>query len=133
MSRSPSPIDAQTHKEGYITDYSFLPIPHGTRKEVTDIFMIIEGLPSSATVLFSLEVINMTASNESEFTIKSKKWYDNNSVMREIFHTSSLVKSQIQRVSGINSVTIKYATKDSSKGGEYVRLKYKGMWFGSQL
>jgi hypothetical protein len=92
MSRSPSPIDARIHKEGYITDYSFLPISHGARNKVTDIFMKIGGLPMSATVVFSLEVINMTASNESKFTIKSQQWHGNEIVLHEIFQTSTSIK-----------------------------------------
>ena len=126
MSRSPSPIDAMTYKEGYITDYSFLPIPHGERNDAAVKFITIRGLPLSATVLFNLEVINMTASNGSLFIIESEQWPGNKPVFHDIFRTSTFVNNQIQRVSGNHSITIKYVMRNSSKGGEYVRLKYEG-------
>ena len=92
--------------------------------------MKISGLPWSATVLFSLIVINMTASDESEFTIQLQQGHGNNIVL---FTTNTFIKNQMLRVSGNPSITIKYIMKDSSKASEYVPLKYKGMWIGSQL
>lgn len=124
----PTIIDAKKHPEGYVTDYTSK-TGGRTSDKSSDIYMDIVNLPTAATVIFNLEVVNMEASEDPYFSIKTE--YDGTS--EYFIHNNTSFENLTKRISGNRPLRIMYTLRDPSKAGEYVRVKYIGMLIGSKL
>ena len=131
MRNTGSNIDVQKQPEGYITDYSFSMIPTTAGKRPLGLFVIIDNLPVTATVIFEVEEINMVASTYSSFTIKT----DEPSARAAIYTAtsdSSIINNQtktVVTVTGNKTLQVLYIeAMVPSLSEEHVRLKYRGKW-----
>ena len=84
----------------------------------------MNNLPTAATVIFDLEEINMTASNDPQFDITAKH---ENKVDPFMFYNLSATMIN-QRIVDYSSqfLLLVYSAKNMSFHGEHVRIKYTG-------
>ena len=117
-------IDGKKQPEGYITDYTFSTIPTTADSTTQDIFVLINNLPPTATVVFGLETRNMDVSTNQRFVI-----YTETTLYRKVIATvnsSTLDKTNTVKFIGGNTLRAVYYFKIPSQHREQVRLRYKG-------
>ena len=125
-------IDGQKQPEGYITDYPITTISATAVQRPQNIFAKIDNLPVTATVIFELEYIRLTASITQSLEIKIRS--DVTKSFKKVIYgvnssTAADHQTQTVKFTGNNTVLLAYyQSKIPSYTNEYVRLKYKGRW-----
>lgn len=124
-------IDGQKQAEGYITDYPITTISATAVQRPQNIFAKIDNLPVTATVIFELEYIRLTASITQSLEIKIRS--DVTKSFKKVIYgvNSSTADHQTRTVRFTGNSTVLaayYQSKILPYTNEYVRLKYKGRW-----
>ena len=120
MTRGWSQFNLDHYPEGYITDYQ----PHAERnsKDVRNTDIELTHLPDIATITFSIEFINLTASRNQKFTLTTRK--------SDIICINESISNHVQTVQIKYRVDkylkLVYEQREPHMVGEYVRIKYKG-------
>ena len=113
-------IDVTKYPVGYITDYK--PAMNlSVDGMYADIHIKLEKIPTAATLTIHIEVLNLTASQNSKFTIKTRTGMEE--------YTSTLLEKATHRYyprSGA-SVTLKYRQRNLLLFGEFLHITYKGL------
>ena len=120
MSTGVTNIDVTEDPVGYITDYK--PAMNlSVDGMYADIHIKLEKIPAAATLTIHIEVLNLTASQNSKFTIKTRTGMEE--------YTSTLLEKVTNRYyprSGA-SVRLEYQQRNLQLFGEFLHIIYKGL------
>ena len=120
MSTGVTYIDVMKYPVGYITDYK--PAMNLSMDGMyADIDITLEKIPAAATLTIHIEVLNLTASQNSKFTISTRTGREE--------YTSALLEKVTNRYyprSGA-SVRLEYQQRNLLLIGEFLQITYKGL------
>ena len=116
-------IDVRRHPAGYISDYQLRkPVVSSSDAAIgTTIRITLKNIPDAANITFQIELLNLTASPHSHFTIR-----DQNGIKEYI---SLSQENTIHRFfPGSDALmTLEFHHRDSTMIGESLRILYTGM------
>ena len=121
-----SHVNLEDYPEGFITDY--LPAGH-YYNENQDLTLYMVNLPVTATITFSIELLNLTASLDHSFVIKTKE----SEIMKVDQTIVNLNKTFSVETDHQPYYELIYWGKMAAMDGEYIRIKYKGKYNGHLL
>ena len=114
-------ISLKDNPEGYITDIMEDSIKD-TKSNTGDIQLKFIKLPDIGTIIFNLELLNMTGTKHPQFTIETYQSFDTiNQTITDTQLPAFPVDDGVEEY-----VTLTYYRRNFQLAGEKVRIKYKG-------
>ena len=114
-------ISLKDNPEGYITDIMEDSIK-ATKSNTGDVQFKFINLPDIGTIIFNLELLNMTGTKHPRFTIETYQSFDTiNQTITDTQLPAFPVDDGVEEY-----VTLTYYRRNFQLAGEKVRIKYKG-------